>query len=121
MLPCVLLHGQLTPPKLERALNEILSIDAEKITLVVSSNEGGDMTAALDFVEAIKTFELDDRLALKIYAAYSSAAYISISIGKYRELRSDASIILHAGTLQLPPNPRSRVVSGHMPRQSVRR
>lgn len=101
MLPCVLLQGQLTPKKLDQALAEISSFtDAERITLIVASNDGGDMDAALDFVEAIKLFELNHRLALKIYAAYSSAAYISISVGKYRELHADASIILHAGTLR---------------------
>ena len=103
----VLLRGELTKKRLDRARLEMLQQipTATSLTLVIDSQEGGYTKPACEFVEFLTKLRQQHGVSIKtrIYNAYSAAAGIAL-VAEERELDSKGALELHIGSLVIESN-----------------
>lgn len=101
MITSVLLRGYLSKEVLETAFDEInrLVSDQKPECILIIDSDGGDFVPAMDFVRSVQ--KLNIRLALKIYNAQSAAAFVTLSLRHYAEMKFGTAMVFHRGFLKL--------------------
>jgi hypothetical protein len=109
MIRTVLISGRITKAQLERRLQEVREIcthsSADQKLVFVFDSPGGDGFASRTFVESLlhddSTRYFVERAEVKIYCAYSAAAYLAFSVGSLREIEAEGKIGFHMGELNV--------------------
>lgn len=101
MQNAVLLSGQLNRSRLKQAIDEIDHMAINEQYCLVIDSFGGDMKPTVDFVKYLLDTGKQRLTNIKIYNAESAAALIALSVSVYREMRKDAKLSIHVGSLIL--------------------